>query len=65
MWTLKSRTRNQLDKLVDGLDVKGLDAVSEQELLQIEGGRARAVTLLDEATRRLPTGEVRVELPNY
>ena len=65
MWTLNRKTRNQLDKLVDGLDVKGLDAMSEQELLQIEGGRARAVSMLDEATRRLPTGEVRVELPNY
>jgi hypothetical protein len=65
MWTLKSRTRNRFEKSVYGLDVKGLDAVSEQELLQIEGGRARAVSLLDEATRRLPTGEVRVELPNY
>lgn len=65
MWTLKSLTRNRFDKRVDGLDVKGLDAVSEQELLQIEGGRARVVSMLDEATRRLPTGEVRVELPNY
>jgi hypothetical protein len=65
MWMLKSRTRNRFDARVDGLDVKGLDALSEQELLQIEGGRARVAGMLDEATRRLPTGEVRVELPNY
>jgi hypothetical protein len=65
MWTLKSLMRSRFDKRVDGLDVQGLDAVSEQELLQIEGGRARVVSMFDEATRRLPTSEVRVELPNY
>jgi hypothetical protein len=65
MWMLKSRTRHQPANLVDGLDVDGLDTVSKQELLQIEGGRARAVSMLDEATRRLPADEVQVELPRY
>jgi hypothetical protein len=65
MWMLKSRTRHQRNTLAGGLDVKGLDTVSEQELLQIEGGRARMASMLDETTRRLPTDEVRVEVPNY
>jgi hypothetical protein len=65
MWMLKSMTRHQPAKLLDGLDLIGLDTVSEQELLQVEGGRARAVSLLDEATRRLPASEVQVEPPRY
>jgi hypothetical protein len=65
MWMLKNRNRHQPANQVAGLDLSGLDTVSQQELLQIEGGRARAVSMLDEATRRLPASEVQVELPTY
>jgi len=65
MWKFKGWGRNRPVKGVDAPVMEELHAVSEQELLQVEGGRARVGNMLDEDTRRLPTGEVRVELPPY
>ena len=64
-WTKREQRAVDIDRLISNLKGDDFAPVTEKELLQVEGGRARVSSIMDESARRLPTGEIRVELPGY
>jgi hypothetical protein len=64
-WTKAKRTTVDFDRLMDNLRGDDFTVVTAMELLQVEGGRARVSSIMDDSARRLPTGEIRVERLSY
>ena len=63
-WKKVSRTSGHgLDRLAEPLEAGDLMALSPEELVRVEGGRARVSALIHESARRIPTDEVQIDLP--